>query len=267
MQDAQQTVRLLQITDCHLSADSNWQLAGVKTQQSFEHVLELSSQRWPNFDLAIFTGDLVHDASVTGYQRFKQHLEQLPGPSVCLAGNHDKTSVLEENLNGEQVSTPKVVHLGPWLIVLLDSSTGHGEAGQLDANELAQLRSTLEQNDKQFVLVCLHHHPVPVGSRWIDNMALQNPDQLFDVVDQFSQVKGIIWGHVHQAFDTTRKQVRMLGTPSTCLQFTPQQNDFGVDPIAPGYRWLELHPDGSIRTEVEYISQLPHELDLSTGGY
>ncbi len=267
MQDAQKTIRLLQITDCHISEDPDWQLAGIKTELSFKQVLEQSTQKWPKYDLAIFTGDLVHDSSDKGYQRFRKHLEQLPSPSVCLPGNHDITANLVANLDGGKVSAPKAIHLGPWLIILLDSTLGCDEEGRLDAKELKLLKTILEQNSGQFTLICLHHHPVPIGSRWMDRMALQNPEQFFDVVDQFSQVKGIIWGHIHQPFEDTRNGVKLLGSPSTCIQFAPKQDDFGVDSTAPGYRWLELLSDGSINTGIEYSPRLPQGLDLNSNGY
>jgi hypothetical protein len=42
----------------------------------------------------------------------------------------------------------------------------------------------------------------------------------------------------------------MLATPSTCVQFKPHCANFTLDTIAPGWRWLELHADGTLTTEV-----------------
>jgi Icc protein len=260
-------VRLLQITDCHLSANPEWRLAGIRTQTSFEQVLNLATQRWSQYDLAIFTGDLVHDASEVGYQRFKQHLEMLPSPSVCLPGNHDTASTLSANLNGDKVSAPKAVHLGGWLLILLDSTLGEGEKGHIKDEELEWLQSTLAQNKKQNTLICLHHHPVFVGSKWIDRMSLQQPEKLFQVLDQFNQIKGIIWGHIHQTYDEVRQGVQLMSAPSTCIQFIPKQDSFGIDNRPPGYRWLELHPDGTITSGVEHIAALSENLDLESNGY
>ena len=35
----------------------------------------------------------------------------------------------------------------------------------------------------------------------------------------------------------------------------------------PGFRWLELHPDGGIDTGIERIAAYPDPLDLSGAGY
>ncbi|WP_241086311.1 hypothetical protein [Candidatus Vondammii sp. HM_W22] len=58
-----------------------------------------------------------------------------------------------------------------------------------------------------------------------------------------------------------------MGSPSTCIQFTSDQDDFDIDLMAPGFRWLKLMPDGSIRSGIERISSIPEELELDSEGY
>jgi Icc protein len=45
----------------------------------------------------------------------------------------------------------------------------------------------------------------------------------------------------------------VLATPSTCAQFTPLTEHCVMDLRPPGYRWLELLPDGQVRTEVRWL--------------
>lgn len=59
----------------------------------------------------------------------------------------------------------------------------------------------------------------------------------------------------------------MMGTPSTCIQFIQNQDSFGISPSPPGFRWLELMPDGTINTAVERVAQLPEGLLLDMTGY
>jgi Icc protein len=47
--------------------------------------------------------------------------------------------------------------------------------------------------------------------------------------------------------------VRYMATPATCAQFKPRSDDFALDDKPPGYRVLELMPDGSIATEVVWV--------------
>ena len=44
-----------------------------------------------------------------------------------------------------------------------------------------------------------------------------------------------------------------LATPATCVQCKPGTPEPQVDERPPGYRWLELHPDGRIETRVVWL--------------
>ena len=259
--------RILQITDCHLHTDPEWKLAGINTQTSFEWVMELAGQGNKAIDLLLLTGDLVHDASIIGYQRLNQHIQRFGIRACCLPGNHDQPDRLNNYLTGGLVEAPKLVELGKWLIILLDSTIPHSEGGHLSERELAILQSTLTQYTDRHVLIALHHHPVKINSAWMDNMSLDNPDEFLSILDQHKQVKSVIWGHIHQTFESTYNGIQMLGTPSTCIQFTQNQDDFGISTAPPGFRWLELAPDGSVTTGIERVPALPPGLDLKTAGY
>ena len=80
-------------------------------------------------------------------------------------------------------------------------------------------------------------------------------------------MKAVLSGHVHQAFDVTKKGVRYLTSPSTCVQFKPQSDDFAVDDKAPGYRYLTLTKSGKINTQVERIDIGEFVTDVNATGY
>jgi Icc protein len=125
--------------------------------------------------------------------------------------------------------------------------------GRLSPHSLAALDSALSSADSKHTLICLHHHPVSMGSRWLDQVGLENAAEFFEVIDRHRNVRAILWGHVHQSYDSLRKNVRLLATPSTCAQFLPRADEFAVDARPPAYRTLELHPDGSLLTEVVWV--------------
>jgi Icc protein len=108
---------------------------------------------------------------------------------------------------------------------------------------------------------------VPVGSRWIDPIGVRNPEAFFAVLDRFPQVRAVLWGHIHQEYDQLRNGVRLLASPSTCVQFAPGSEEFQVDKEAPGYRWLRLHADGSLETGVSRVTGIAFEVDYSVKGY
>jgi Icc protein len=147
------------------------------------------------------------------------------------------------------------VDFGRWRIVLLDSCLPGSASGALSAQTLAALQEALATAGTRHCMVCLHHHPVPLSSRWLDRVGLTNAAEFLHIVDAHRNVRAIVWGHVHQSYDGLRKGVRMLATPSTCAQFLPNADDFAVDRRPPAYRTFELRPDGSLLTEVVWIEQ------------
>jgi len=150
---------------------------------------------------------------------------------------------------------------------MLDSTIPGQVDGHLSSNQLEQLKSGLNTNPDCHILVCLHHHPVSLDSAWIDKIALDNPEELFSILDRYNNVRGLLWGHAHQLYEAERNGVKLMGSPSTCIQFKPRQDEFGIDPAPPGMRWLALRPDGIIETGIEYLKDTPTELDLTTKGY
>lgn len=260
------TLRILQITDTHLYADADQRLLGVNTFDSFQLVLEaFRDTGWP-VDLVLATGDLVHDASPRGYHQMAELLDIFKVPVYCLPGNHDLSPIMREHLRSDYVATPQVVDHGSWRLVLLDSVIPNEVGGHLADAEIDMLADALTHCTKH-TLICLHHQPIPVGSRWIDEMGLDNPDGMFNLIEKADQVKGILWGHVHQTYDGTHNGLRMMASPSTCVQFAPNQDDFGVDEEPPGFRLIALQPDGNIHSQVIRAADMPNGLDVASIGY
>ncbi len=245
-------VRLVQFTDPHLYGDEAATLRGVATYPAFTRAIERARERdWP-VDAILVTGDLVQD-DAAGYASFRRAVGGLGKPVYCVPGNHDVPDAMRRELGSEPFVLGGAVDLGAWRIVLLDSMVSGCAGGRLSERALAELDAALADAPAQHVLVCLHHHPVPMASRWLDRVGLANPEELFAVIDAHRHVRAMLWGHVHQCFDGLRRHVRLLGTPSTCTQFLPRSDDFAVDPRPPAYRTLELRPDGSLRTEVVWV--------------
>lgn len=245
-------VRLTHITDSHLYGGESELLRGIATLPSLEATLASAQQReWPP-DAVLATGDLVQDDSA-GYAHFRRLLGALGVPVLCVPGNHDDPEAMRRALDCAPFVIGGAVDLGLWRIVLLDSTIPGSAAGRLSAGSLSALESALAGAPQRHMLVCLHHHPVPMASRWLDRVGLQNAGEFLDIVDRHSNVRGIVWGHVHQSYDALHNGVRLLATPATCAQFLPHSEQFAIDRKPPAYRTLELRADGSIMTEVVWV--------------
>ncbi|MCP4407138.1 MAG: 3',5'-cyclic-AMP phosphodiesterase, partial [Gammaproteobacteria bacterium] len=246
-------LQILQLTDLHLLSDQDQELWGINTFRNFAKVLRMAVARYPRADFLLLTGDLVHEPLAEAYLLLQKHLRNFPFPVYHLPGNHDDPNLIGRCLKGGNVRSENVVRKEAWQIVLLDSNAPVDSGGRLNGSQLQFLDWALATHPDHYALVCLHHHPVPIRSSWMDAMALVNSQQLFEVLDGHPQVRGIVWGHIHQEFETEQRGVRMMGTPATSVQFVPHCDRFAQDDLGPGFRWLRLHLDGRIETRVHYL--------------
>ncbi len=259
-------LRVVQITDTHLYSDPDGRLLGLNTRHSLEQVIDLVMKtRQP--DLVVTSGDLTHDGSPQAYQHVQDCFRRIGVPVYCLPGNHDEVATFNTCMNSDPFLTVRSARIDNWQMLFLDSTVTGSENGHLAKTELDALDKILASSPDSPALIWLHHQPVPMGSRWLDSMAVDNPQDLFEVADRYTQVRAILWGHVHQQFEQNRNGVQLLAAPSTCVQFQPGSEEFAVDLIPPGYRWLELFPDQSFRTGVERLQKIPGEIDQDARGY
>lgn len=266
MQQKEQVLRLLQITDSHLRREADGVLLGMNTRESLDAVLALAMQQHPNPDLVLATGDIAQDGTPEAYRCFEQKMQAFTCPVVWFAGNHDDRANMATVIADTPAQTRRVQAAG-WQLIFLDSSEPGKVYGKLDQSELDFLDDCLQECPHLHALVCFHHHPVDIQCQWLANIGLRNASALLAIVDKHPQVKGILWGHIHQEYDGYHGQVRLLASPSTCVQFEPLTQDFSVDRKAPGYRWLELHADGRIETGVVRAEHIAFEVDLNSQGY
>ncbi len=247
-QSHQDYAELLQITDTHIFADEEERFDDIDTKASLNDVLNLArDNNWP-VDALLATGDLVHDAKTIAYERLLEVFTSIEEPIFCLPGNHDSPILMHQLLNTNNIHTSKSIEIGSWLIIMLDTFLQNTHAGQLQQIELDLLDDLLGKNLDKHVLICLHHPPVEIGSEWMDIMRLNNPEEFFAVLDKYHHVKAVIWGHIHQEFNSERNGVRLMASPSTCVQFMPDSGEYRKDDRAAGYRYLKLHTSGEIET-------------------
>jgi len=260
---------LVQITDTHLFADPEGQLKGLNTRESFMAVTVKACKAHPDCDAIILGGDLSQDQSKDAYRSIARVMLDCDAPVHAIVGNHDDPVVMEEALNPTVRFKNKTsaFRLGGWQILLLNSQDIGKVSGRVSEADLQKLDTLMGEGRDLHQLIVMHHHPVPVGSAWMDKIMVTNSDAFWQVADKHDSLRGVLFGHIHQAFDGMRNNVRLLGSPSTTVQFKPCVDDFLMDDLSPGYRWLKLLDDGSIETGVERIEGfIPDDL-LDLTGY
>lgn len=245
-------LQLVQFTDPHLFADPAGRLRGVPTLPSLQATLAAAQVDIAASHAILATGDLVQD-DPGGYAHFRAAFGALGRPVLCIPGNHDDVPAMQAALATAPFQIGGLHDAGHWRIMLLDSTVAGHTGGHLDDAELARLLQGLRSAGDRHVLVCLHHHPAPLHSRWLDQVGLANGSELLALLHDFPNARAVVFGHVHQACDMDLRGLRLIATPSTCSQFKPHTDEFAIDTRPPAWRVLRLHADGRIETRLNWL--------------
>jgi len=246
------SLRLVQFSDPHLFGEPHGSLRGVATLPALQAAVTHADRYFPARDAVLLTGDLVQE-DAAGYELLKETFLDSEQPVYCLPGNHDLPDAMNQTLKCAPFQVGGTFKGAGWLVILLDTWQESSAAGKLGAAQLAELDRQLAAHPGLHALLCLHHHPIPMESRWLDQVGLDDAPEFLDIVARHPQVRGVLWGHVHQSLDRFVNGVRFMASPATCTQFLPRSDGFALDRRPPGYRVLELQPDGSIATEVVWL--------------
>lgn len=199
------------------------------------------------------TGDLIQDDSRAAYEQFRDLMTPLNLPVYCVPGNHDVRELMRDAVSQEPFHYCDSVRINNWLITGIDSCIDGDAGGRVDDDEMERLAGILASTDAEHVLICLHHPPLPVGSKWLDQVGLKNGEEFLRMINRPGTVRVAIFGHVHQEFEAVHNAIRIIGTPSTCRQFMVGSDEFALDDNPPAYRRVSLHSDGTVEHELIWL--------------
>ncbi|WP_136680402.1 metallophosphoesterase [Neptunomonas sp. XY-337] len=250
-------MKLIQITDFHLQETPDTLHNGVDPEVRFDAVLAAIREEHADCDLLLMTGDLAHHGYESAYQRIEMATRHLAKQRCWLPGNHDDASKMQRFT---ELAQQRLI-MAPWDILLLDSTSqpdGVGSGSLADA-ELERLANFLQAPKAPFQMVALHHPPLPVGSRWQDEIRLGNSAEFLSIVERYASnaLKLVVCGHLHQAHELALAEAQLISTPATAAQFvsfqaTPQIELRG-DASLPAYRWFELDSNGCFKSAVQRV--------------
>jgi Icc protein len=233
-------IRLAQLSDLHLVAETAPLPFGQDGAASLAAVIDAFPAR-P--DIVVMTGDLADDGDIGAYRRIRTLTADLADEVHAVAGNHDDPANLHAVLGGS--NDLRVVRLSPsWTMLLVNSQwLGHG-AGRIDPKTLAALDEALAATT-QHALVCMHHPPVSTCND--PYCGIVNASETVRVLDRHPNLRAVLSGHLHRAFDNTRGGIRLLGAPSTVRQLTHGgMPHFAPTSAPPAARLIDLHRDGRV---------------------
>ena len=250
---ARDLLRFIHITDTHLLDGADDTFHDINTKQSLQAVLAHCAARYPDADFWLFTGDISQTGTRESYAQFESAIRGYDVPVYCVPGNHDTPQLLQQVAPECPLDSIRVISLGRFSLVLVSTWIANEHHGKISRRCLAQLREHLQNGQDRFNVVVLHHPPVPVYSKWLDEIGLQNNTDFVQILDDHPGEVLVLFGHVHQDVDQQFNRLRFLSTPSTCHQFKPNAPVHLADSLPPGYRFVELDPSGCINTRIHHI--------------
>ena len=262
-----ESVSVLHITDTHLFAAEDGTLLGIDTAESLNAVIDAVLSSGRSFDFVLCTGDLSQDYSTGSYERFARIIRRLGKPVYWLPGNHDDGPLMYRIMPGLGISTAREIRCGRWQFLMLNSQVYSAPCGYLAPDQLAFLRERLDRSDGLFSAVCLHHNVFHTESAWLDQHDLKNTDQFKSIIYHHGMVKLVLCGHIHQNLERELGGIDYIATPSTSIQFAFGHNDFQLDRIGPGWRFIDFAPDGTFSSELFRLPAESFSPNWFSGGY
>jgi len=277
MVSASGRLRFVHFTDTHIMAGGTWRPRSANfefdTAASLRRVVAAIAALDPPPAFAVLGGDLAspdllrHAPAVTAdeyapsYRLLREILEPLPCPAHVMVGNHDQRVALSQAFGGTAPAADCPRHEsfdhGDHHFVTLDSQKPGHVSGQLAEGELDWLEADLDAHRDQPTIVFVHHHPWPLGIRWLDDLMLENGEALTTRLLRHPQVSWLICGHVHLDQTLQRGGLTVLTTPSTCVRFSKLSQDVRMLPGPPAFRIVDL-VGPMLSTRVVHLDGVDH---------
>jgi Icc protein len=248
----------IHLTDHHLGESEHSDIRGFAPAHSFARVLDdiAANDAW-DADFVLFTGDLVNLGTDAEYAFAHRLLEiggkaEAPGPlsvgtgrarrrvpAYFMPGNHDIREAFYRNLYGAAPSAPVTTFIYRGVqFVCVDTGTGSRQ-GEITGEALRIITGRLAGGAPS--VICLHHHPVPVGISWLDAAVPERAPEFWSAVTA-GNVLGVLFGHVHTTADTQVGAIPVMSTRSTCFQFVPADEPL-LCLLPPHYRIITVTND------------------------
>ena len=249
------TISFIHITDTHLLDSPDGKLKGVNTLDSFTAILNESLLHHPEADFILLTGDLSQHGSKESYELLETALHACKLPVYAVPGNHDIPELLNQVIPASPTNGMKIVKLHNVSLILLNSRIANENSGAIDQAQIEQLEDYLASSDSELSIIAIHHPPVSINSKWLDELGLRNRDEVMDVLSRHGHNILLLCGHIHQEVDRQIGNIRLLATPSTCFQFTPGTDHAQIDDMPrPAYRYIELDTYYQAHTQIRSIT-------------
>ncbi|MBI4885011.1 MAG: metallophosphoesterase [Actinobacteria bacterium] len=224
-------VTVVQISDCHLQRESN--SGDGSPDEALRRAIELATAAAP--DVVLLTGDIADDASTEAYERVAAAVAVLGVPVLAIPGNHDEPAAVAATFG-----SVADYEIGGWRLCMVDTTIPATIAGSID---VAALLHRLGPIDGPPTVVVLHHPPITTSTHpWFQ---LDGAQQLVAALNARGDVRVVVSGHLHEAFNVVLGDVSYIGCSSSWYSLKHRNHEYMLDNGHVGALALSLTGDGT----------------------
>ena len=199
----------------------------------------------------LVSGDIAEHGDAHEYERARELLAPLSMPVHVLAGNLDDRDALAACFgSGASDYYHYSARCGPLRLVACDTTRPGRDDGRMDPDRLAWLEAELAADRETPTILAMHHPPIAIGIRAMDEIGLPEPDRLAiaDLLARNPQVRRVVAGHVHRTVFGQLDGRVVFTCPSTYVQTALDLS--GSDRLSivrepPGFAVHVAHPGGA----------------------
>ena len=191
-----------QISDTHILVPESDHPAAELRGDCLRRTVADVNQQQP--DVVIFTGDTVQHGQPEEYARLRELLAPLEAPLFLVPGNRDDKNEMRTAFRDYSyfATTSEFLHYTiedhDIRLVAIDSTMGGERKGRFCEKRQAWLDKVLGAQPDRPTLLFIHHPPFDVGDHYVGGYRRPEEAQaLEDIVSGYSQVVGMLCGHVH----------------------------------------------------------------------
>lgn len=245
-------IRIALLSDLHLTSDKK-PIWGVDTYANFKKAINKLSTI-PRIDCIIVCGDIANDGLVETYTYADYEFQKLGIPTFWCPGNHDNLKNYYDFGYNSFSKLSGIYDVGGFRLISLCSVT-HDEndpsqnraRGIIKDKDLALLDKNLFESEIPCI-VFLHHPSIEPGG-WLSNKILINRGVLNHVINNHSQVKAVLYGHIHYYMEHIVGSTIYISSPAVGYAFNKDLPKFQIATGEEGFAIIDIS-ESKVNTEI-----------------
>jgi 3',5'-cyclic AMP phosphodiesterase CpdA len=246
-------------------------LHGLEPAVRLKSCLADVKQHQKNLQFCVITGDLTDRGDMDSYLVLRELLSTLSIPCYLILGNHDHRSTFlqafPEYITDDKGFVQYSITTANGLLLFLDTLDEGHESGLYCQNRCQWLAEQLHHAQNQAVYIFMHHPPFAIGIPSLDPMGLAKANDFAKVLDGYSNIKHLFFGHVHRPLSGCWRNISFSALPGTNHQVATDFKTQTPMPYSHGpaaYGFIHLESDRHMIHLHNYLDDYPRrQSDLS----